>query len=266
MVRVVSSRWFHNQENREQSNDSGICHYPNFLGIVRLSASGLTNAPFAQLEADCRLIAGGVRYPFPRVVADFVSPRVAQLHRTDATADSYTLESADPETLFPDVLALGFGHDVAVTATNRTFLRALAEDLGNSELAELVGDPGSGSVTADNVIGRIPRKGRLGLSATAEADWLARNLCDVPVLEQLGVDDSHGILSRECLTLVDENWLARFVIARMDGDAACFGLFGLVRFEYLSAERGIRRGGARERGNGGRGGPAGAGPALGAAR
>jgi hypothetical protein len=60
-----------------------------------LSTKGLQNVPMTQLRCDFEFIVGAKTYLCPALIADFLSPRIAQIHVADDTISSFKVEMRD---------------------------------------------------------------------------------------------------------------------------------------------------------------------------
>jgi hypothetical protein len=76
---------------------------------LALSAKGLANIPRNAHEDDITLYAGDSKFVCPGFAAEFLSPRLCSLRRSDPTINSYRLSTPNPGGCFPAFLSLGFG-------------------------------------------------------------------------------------------------------------------------------------------------------------
>jgi len=106
------------------------------MASVALSARGLSQVPANESSNDFTFLVGDATYRCPTFVADFLSPRIAELHSVDDSIRTFSIETNDAHGLFADFLSLGRGESLALTESNRAFYISIAKELRNRELCE----------------------------------------------------------------------------------------------------------------------------------
>jgi hypothetical protein len=66
------------------------------------------------------------------LIADFLSPRIAALHRLDDAISPFVIDTKDQHNGFSDFLSLGHGQQLCLTGANRQFLLSISRELGNA--------------------------------------------------------------------------------------------------------------------------------------
>jgi hypothetical protein len=101
---------------------------------LKLTASGMANIAPSKTENDFTFIVGHDTYQCPWFAADFLSPRIGQIHSIDPTVNEFVIETEDPDHQFEQFLHFGHGFGIEVNETNCRFLLSIASELGNFEL------------------------------------------------------------------------------------------------------------------------------------
>jgi hypothetical protein len=101
---------------------------------LKLRGSGMTNITPAKSENDFTCIVGQDTYQCPWFVADFLSPRIGQIHSIDPTLNEIVIKAEDSDHEFEEFLHFGDGFGIEVNETNRHFLLSTGSELGNFEL------------------------------------------------------------------------------------------------------------------------------------
>jgi hypothetical protein len=96
-----------------------------------LSARGLANVAIGDWSDDFTFVIGNYRYRCPSSAAQFLSPRVFNLHCVDATISGLTLEVQDGDDLFSSMLEAARGGGIAVDPARRPTFEAICAALWN---------------------------------------------------------------------------------------------------------------------------------------
>jgi hypothetical protein len=203
----------------------------------RLSSAGFANVHFNESDNDFDFIFEHSRFSCSHFLACFLSPRIAQLHLVDSTMNSHSITTVGDANLFQSFLALGFGSELTVTPSNRSFFSLLARELGNYELFRLIEDHfvGDGeALTAENAVSRYCAKKSFGGDFHNEVSFISSHFSEIPssLLRDLEFADLDLVLSHESLCVPNEDDLFDFVL-----ESGHFSLFEHVHFEFLSAGR-----------------------------
>jgi hypothetical protein len=81
---------------------------------ISLSSYGLKNIPYRDELDDFEFIVGDARYRCPWFIPDFLSPRIAGLHRADNTICAFVIETKDAKSEFREFLSLGRGGTIKI--------------------------------------------------------------------------------------------------------------------------------------------------------
>jgi hypothetical protein len=134
-----------------------------------LSTRGLSNIPRLAERNDFEFVVGNKHDGCPSLIADFLSPHIAHLHRTDPSISAFIINMKDDHENFVQFLNVGFGVPLAVNESNSDLLRSICDDVGNKELEMIIIKE-----TSKSVLERVCGLGCLGLEFVSEED-----LCEV---------------------------------------------------------------------------------------
>jgi hypothetical protein len=93
---------------------------------VRLSSSGIKNIRAADIQQDFVFIVGCERYVCPRILADFLSQKVSQLHLVESPITEYVVEIEDLNQQLSLFLSLGQGSSIHLDEINSPFFLSLS--------------------------------------------------------------------------------------------------------------------------------------------
>jgi hypothetical protein len=200
---------------------------------LRLGSSGLAN--IAKAENDFAFIVGNQCYKCPWFVADFLSPRVGQLHSVDSTVNEFVIETKDEKDQFEEFLSFGRGAEVEVNEANRRFLLSVSAELGNCELYFSLSD----SLETNGLLSRFcedfNREDLLGCLNEKAIEFVATHFFELEqsYLNDLPIDVLSHILGHPSVALKSEDWLFNFIISRCASHLESVTLLEFVRFEFL---------------------------------
>jgi hypothetical protein len=201
---------------------------------IALSTKGLQIANRTSRK-DFSFVSGSESFICDRFQAAFLSPHISSLLLNDATIDTFSLTHADSRS-FEVISGLICGETIVIDDGNFDILNSLIEDVGNSELSQLVlsfvdqKDP----LSVTNCISRINRKVWLGIEVSGECEFISSHFFEMKIEQIVELDICHlkDILGSNSLRIPNEDWLFEHV---MKLGSSSFELFGSIRFEYLSA-------------------------------
>jgi hypothetical protein len=204
---------------------------------IRPSTRGLENIQFKEHDEEFEFRIGDGSYSCSWMIAEFLSPRIAKLRRSDPTMKSIQLTSVNDDGCgrFGDVLSLGSGSDLVVESSNREFFVAVFQELENSELCFLM-EASESELTTTNVIDRMKTKIAMNLDILNELKFIASHFHEFSIdsFEQLGYEELYEILSLEDLLISSEDSLFELISRCAETDSRYFAYFEFVRFEFLS--------------------------------
>jgi hypothetical protein len=181
-----------------------------FVGLGRIKgdgpafSAGLASVAVRDWSDDFTFIVGDYRYRCPSSFAQFLSPRVTELHSVDDTISEIKIGVEDPDELFSVVLEAARSGGITVDSPHRLTFVAICAALWNSKLYESIcGHLGSG-VTMENGINRLRFRSATRCDISRELEFIAshfyNSLCrpdDLKALPLLMISEiiGHGSLS-----------------------------------------------------------------------
>ena len=63
---------------------------------IKLKDSSILNVPLFKFDKDFTFIVNDQAYKTSRIIADLLSPKICQIHMTDPTIDSFTINTKEP--------------------------------------------------------------------------------------------------------------------------------------------------------------------------
>ena len=221
------------QANRPIENDSIFVKL-----MLAVTAHGMRNVVWDLHDRDFEFLVDGTSYRVNSVLAEFLSPKVCKMRRSDATVSSYELHIRDEHHVFEQIIRIGMGESFALPSDNLECLMNIARNLENTELTNLlVSLVEQRELTVDSVVDVFLQKQVLGLDTEKESQFIANNFYQFTAsgLLKLDLDTVSHILSLDSLQLSSEDTLYHVITNLMSAwgnRAVC--LFEFVRFEYLS--------------------------------
>jgi hypothetical protein len=197
-----------------------------------LSSAAIKNIIIGKIQEDFEFVVGGQGYKCPRIIAEFLSPRVSLSHWLDPSIAEYVVSTPDSNDEFKLFLSLASCSTIPVSKANLDFFLSLSRELGNSDLyislmkhfdsdfiCSQLHDSTALDLFSDDLIGCISSK----FSGLARSE-----------LEGIPVSVLFHILSHDLLMISSEDDLFSFITSRICSDPASLALLQFVRFEYLS--------------------------------
>jgi hypothetical protein len=174
-----------------------------------LSTQGLRNIESGDEVKDFDFVVGKVHHHCPWFIAEFLSPRIAELRRSDNTICEFFIETADPRGEFCRFLSLGEGESISIDCDNQLFYEELSEELKNLELFNVLLEGRGDSMTIDEAFSRLRRRNRLNFDCSREINFLASHLYEIEISSRRDFDISmlRAILSSDELKIKSEDWL-----------------------------------------------------------
>jgi hypothetical protein len=202
---------------------------------LKLTAEGMKNIPPTLLPNDFGFVVGSATYQCPRLVAIFLSPKIAKLYSLDPTIAEYWVETEDRHQQFSQFLSLGSGSGLVVNHENRCYLLSVARELENDELHNsIMSEMGEGlSIEKVCALGGSDRDFFENMNET-EIEFLASNLwaLDWPTLNNIPLSTLFNIFGHPSLRIYTETWLYCFIFSKLPSGREYFQLFQFVRFEH----------------------------------
>lgn len=104
------------------------------MARISLTTNGLKNINFSDYQNQFTFIVNGKSFTCSRIIADFISPRVAAMHFSDVAASEIVINTKSKIGNFDQVLNLAFGGEIQVNEINRDFLEEISTQLENEEI------------------------------------------------------------------------------------------------------------------------------------
>lgn len=204
-----------------------------------LSSRGLSNPSTKALEKDFTFVVGKNEYKVPSILADFVSPKVAMIHSSDPSVDTYTIYIDDMDNKFERVIKLMYGEQIEITDVEATYLKVIGAHLGNKELVCNMGCLSDTEPNIDSVFKRLKEKKELELQIDQEIEYIASHLYEINPKELYNIDQDtlYYILCSNYLQIENEDWLFHFIMKLIDekGDEYKY-MLNTVMFDLVSVE------------------------------
>jgi hypothetical protein len=201
---------------------------------VSLSSAAIQNIVIDGIQEDFVFVVGGQGDKCPRMMAEFLSPRVCLSHLVDPSIAEYVVETPDSNAEFDSFMSLGAGSTIRVTEANRDFFLSLSGELGNSNLyISLMED-----FDSDSIPSQIHNSSNLDLFSEDLIGRIATDFSGLTSsqLEAIPVSVLFHILSHDSLMISSEDDLFLYISSRICSDPEYLNLLQFVCFEGLSAE------------------------------
>jgi hypothetical protein len=205
---------------------------------LSLSTKGLANVPINESRNDFEFVVGDTTYHCPSLIADFLSPRIAQLHSIDDTISRIVIEIKDKETEFGAFISLRRGQSLLLTESNRNFHLSVSKELCNYEVYDYIFRLAEGDISISNVIDRIKIYSEIGSNCETEIGFAASHFFEISSSDfwELRYETLRDILQRHELKVESEDWLYELISRRISSDSKYFELLELIRFEFVSSD------------------------------
>lgn len=154
-----------------------------------LSAKGLMNCANTNLSDNFMFIVGKKEYPCNSFLADFISPKVSDLHIQNPLAESLKIDVNDPYDVFSVVMQLMNGEEIDVIPFQIKYIRRIAKALGNQELIrEFSLLWKNEALNLNNVVQILEEKFENNEDITTEIDFIASNFFQISPDQLDGMD------------------------------------------------------------------------------
>jgi hypothetical protein len=202
---------------------------------IRLTAKSLSHIPDRPIHDDFEFILSNKSYSCPWYLAHILCPRLRTVVSTDPTITALDLATVDLESRFGDLIDLGIRGEFTFQATDRGFLVALAEEMGNYELYSSLLSGSAQSKSLSEIIARLSSQGDDFCAESSDIGFIASHFDEMngDLFSKLSFDLAGVILSEANLRLKSEDVLYNLISSRIGADERFFSLFEFVHFEYL---------------------------------
>jgi hypothetical protein len=203
---------------------------------VKLSTQGMNNYARSKVDNDFLFLVGKRKYWCSWIVAEFLSPKIAQLHSGDPSITEYNVETTDNNDQFELFLSLGQGGTLEINEANHDFFLQLAAELSNKELYSRICEHLDGDLTVRTALERIRNPQFVAMPSGHLIDVLSSHFSEIDSadLDKIPLQTLTEILSQNSLRIVSEDALYDYISLRVPENPDYFPLLRFVRFEYLS--------------------------------
>jgi hypothetical protein len=205
------------------------------MAAIRLSTKGFENIPISAYEENFTFLVGDAKYPCPSFVADFMSPRISQLHSIDLTVTEFRINAEDSEA-FSQLFSMMRGRAMTVDSSNRLSLLSICRQLLNAELFHAINSQLPEELTTENVLDRLKFLHAAQSDFQSEVSFISAHfdafrdsdLCqlDFPVLQQ--ILEARGLCGER------QDSLFEFLAGQIEDTPQLFSLFECIQFKLLS--------------------------------
>lgn len=175
-------------------------------------ADGLRAFASLNMPNTFKFIIDDHNYFMPKILADFLSPAVAQMHLLDPTLNYFLISDVSDQNLdFELFMLLASGRTIEITPENCPFIEIVASKLMNEEIVIIASDYLNkiAPTTIDNAVFRLNQKRNVGILPFCEIDFIAEHfwIINPNYLFQIKLKDLNLILSNPKLKILNEDWL-----------------------------------------------------------
>jgi hypothetical protein len=203
---------------------------------IALSIDLFKQIPLHRYVNDFTFIVGSSLYDCPRIVADFLSPRICQLHSIDATANEFLIQTKDANREFANIIQLGLGQTVVVPDSAHVLYRSICAELANQEVIALLSKRVEGPFTISTALRRLQLLQDLDADFGSALEFVASHFGEFSPadFQDLDVPILHEILSHPKLKLRSEDSLLELILIQAYSHDDAFSLLEYIQFENLS--------------------------------
>jgi hypothetical protein len=183
---------------------------------ARLSARGLSRIAQSQFKENFSFILGHDRIVCDSLIADFLSPKLAQLHSVDPTVPEYRVTTQVSKQDFEEFVSLGYGSAVKLRKDQVLCYSQLFREFENPELCKLISHYLTEPSTNENVLEKIRLRELHKEKCQKELEFAASQFYQIPI-DQLRRADAnllYSILSQSSLKIESEDLLFSFLVDR----------------------------------------------------
>lgn len=212
---------------------------------IQLEAAAVLNVPLQLLDSGFIFHVNGNEFRTSRVISDILSSNISQIHRSDATMNTYNIQT-EHQGDFNRILSLSSFHPVSIPEDEISFVAEAFEILGTESI--IISNLNHSVLTNEKVINQL-RQHELfhrfyAQSIIEEIKYISihfNELCETnqEELKRLTIDTLEKIISNENLRLNNETQLFKFInnlYQSSNNNCAYSRLYGYISFKDVSAE------------------------------
>lgn len=207
-------------------------HFKNDNGLRAFASLNMPNT--------FKFIIDSHNYYMPQILADYLSPAVAQMHMSDPTLNFFLISEVSDQNLdFELFMHLVSGRAIELTPENAPFIEIVASKLMNEDIVKIASDYLNklSPITIDNAIFRLNQKRSVGILPINEIQFIAENLWVInpQFLFQINYKDLNLILSNQKLKIINEDWLFHLILKFVKDKGERYRIsFSYIIFQDLS--------------------------------
>ena len=202
-----------------------------------LTSHGLANIYKYEFEKDFLFKVGGHEYQVPRVLAYFISPKIAKAAIADPFLKEFEINVDDNFFQFNLIIRLMKGENVNVSFFNAHYLLEVAHELQNQEIIDLILSFLATPFKPETIVLRLQQKASFHGDIHSEIEYIAENFTKIntDLIKELDNDTLYSIFLCEKLTIKSESSLFEFITKLIDerGSSAKF-LLECVYYENIT--------------------------------
>ena len=196
---------------------------------------------FDNYPRDFTFVVGQNNYHCNRMIADFISPTIRNMHKSDITLNNFVLSNNTncEYNEFQTIISLGEGNGIYLDDHNLDQLSFLFDSLGNHEFSAFLEFKTETKLDIENCVDILLLKEKLHQSLTREVQYISKHFYKINEndIDRLNFDQLYEILSHPALCIESEQWLFDLIYNRFLEDKNYCGLFEFIDFRCVSVEK-----------------------------
>jgi len=200
-----------------------------------LSSKGLSNLVLSHYENDFCFKVGEEKYFCSNFLAEFLSPKVSRIHRSDPTYNEMVLNVEDPNKRFRLILDITKTGAIRADDGDYETLRAFGKELDNPEISLLISNR---ELTPDSVISRLKTEESLYLLSQNTLQFAAAHLFEInrDEIMTLSFELLENVLSQSTLCIESEEWLFYLISELAETNPMYSLLYGYIHLDHLHTD------------------------------
>ena len=210
--------------------------------IYKIEAANLPNVPYSKYPIDFAFIVNGERFETCRPLADFLSPKVIDLHLKDDSQNYFKFDTKHKNGDFQKVLDYAQFKETPLTDQELKFFQDVMIQLGNKKECFRLSPLMNEEITEDNVFKKMKKKVEYQFDLQDEVNFIAFRFEKIfsehlDELCQLSSAVIEQILISQQLHVSDEDILLDFVMKLYEENHKKCVLFAYISFLNVSSSK-----------------------------
>lgn len=196
---------------------------------ISLPSTSISNISSNFLQDDFKFVVGGNPHYCSKILADYISPRISRIHKTDPCFNLLEIPIEDPQNDFKLFITLMHNGFINVEVGKLPFFLSICQSLGNEELFSFLFDQIFNDDETDetNVIERLSFINFLSDDSLTSADiinFASSHFSDLEDVfrHSLSYETIDLLLSSSSLRVASEDDLLNFIIEEIDSRGESF--------------------------------------------